>query len=141
MHDAGRVGRGDAVGDLHGEVEQLAGPLDRRQRAAVEELHDQVVRPDVVQLADVRMIQCRDGAGFALEAVAELDGRLLDRRRADPAACHAPCRPAPFRRRPSGSRMSYGPSRAPGCKGIGAMHSTVRHTVAAHQAMTPARVN
>ena len=79
MDDAGRVRRGHAVGDLHGEVEHLARPLDRRQRAAVEELHDQVVRPDVVQLADVRMIQRRDGARFALEAVAEFGGRLLDR--------------------------------------------------------------
>ena len=78
MDDARGVRGRHTVGDLHGQFEQFARPLDRRQRAAVEELHDQVVRPDVVELADVRVIERRNGARFALEAVAEFGGRLLD---------------------------------------------------------------
>ena len=78
MDDAGSVGGGDAVGDLYGQVEQLARPVDRRQRTSLEEFHDEVVRPDVVQLTDVRVIERRDRAGFAFEAVAEFGGRLLD---------------------------------------------------------------
>ena len=45
------------------------GPVDR---LAFDVLHHQVVRADVVELADVGMIQGGDGAGFALEAFAEL---------------------------------------------------------------------
>ena len=43
---------------------------------AFDELHDEVVGTDVVELADVRVIQCGDGAGFALEAFGEFARRL-----------------------------------------------------------------
>ena len=36
-----------------------------------EQLHDYIVRADVIELADVGMIQSRDGAGLALEPFAE----------------------------------------------------------------------
>ena len=74
MDDAGGVRRGHAGGDLHGEIEDLADALDRRQRAPVEELHDQIIRPDVEQLADGRVIERGDGARFALEPIAERGG-------------------------------------------------------------------
>ena len=57
-----------------------------RQRLAFEILHDEergaVLLAHVVQRADVRMIELRDRAGFAIEALAE----LRDRRRAPRAA-------------------------------------------------------
>ncbi len=48
------------------------------QRLALHQLHDEVVGTDVVQRADVGMIQRGDGAGFALESIAEVLGRHLD---------------------------------------------------------------
>ena len=58
------------------------------KRLAVEELHDQevgaVLRADVVEMADVRMIQRGNGAGFALETLlefgigGEMSGENLD---------------------------------------------------------------
>ena len=48
----------------------------RRQRFAFQVLHDEVgdaiLLADVVQSADVRMIELRDGAGLAIEAGPEL---------------------------------------------------------------------
>ncbi|HTB13421.1 MAG TPA: hypothetical protein VK752_17690 [Bryobacteraceae bacterium] len=41
-------------------------------------LHHDVVRPDVVDLADVRMIQRGDGAGFALKSFSEFFGGNFD---------------------------------------------------------------
>ncbi len=41
-------------------------------RCAVDVLHDEAVRANVVARTDVGMIQRRDGAGFAFEAVGEL---------------------------------------------------------------------
>ena len=46
---------------------------------AVHELHDQVVRPDVVELADVRAVERGNGLGFAIEALRELLLADLDR--------------------------------------------------------------
>ena len=42
------------------------------QRRALHELHDKVVRTDVVQRADVGMVERRHRAGLALEAFGEL---------------------------------------------------------------------
>ena len=58
----------EGVGDLHG---QASGFLRRQrapQRRPVQELQDEIARPDVVDLADVRVIQRRDGARLLLEA-------------------------------------------------------------------------
>src|SRR5215471_14228592 len=35
-------------------------------------LHDEIIGPDVVKRADIRIIQRRNGSGFAIEALAEL---------------------------------------------------------------------
>src|SRR5262249_51192244 len=40
--------------------------------------NDEVVRPHVIELADMRMVQGRHGTSFALEAFAELVDRDLD---------------------------------------------------------------
>ncbi len=59
-------------------VEDLPGVLDgfvhwqrAFERSAVDQFHHQVIRADVVDLADVRMIQRRDGAGLAFKTVRE----------------------------------------------------------------------
>jgi hypothetical protein len=44
----------------------------------VDVLDDEIIGPDVVNLADVRMIQCRDGPRLALEALAKFFGRCFD---------------------------------------------------------------
>ena len=48
-------------------------------RPPVNVLHDQKIRADVVNLADVGMIERGDGFGFTLEALAELLARNFDR--------------------------------------------------------------
>src|ERR1700682_5513511 len=48
------------------------------QRRALDVFHHQVIRADVVYLADVGMIQGGDGLRFAREAFAELRGRDFD---------------------------------------------------------------
>lgn len=42
-------------------------------------LHHQIIWPDVVNLADVGVVQCSDGFGFALETLGELRSRYFDR--------------------------------------------------------------
>ena len=44
------------------------------RRLPLDQLHDQVIRSDVVELADVRMIQRGDGAGFDFESIGESFG-------------------------------------------------------------------
>ena len=77
VHDPARVGGGQALGDLGGDLERL---LERRRSAveqlahglSVDELHrdvgDAVGRADVVDRDDVGMVQGRGGAGLGLEA-------------------------------------------------------------------------
>ena len=77
MDDAGGMGAVESVGDLHAEAEDLA---DRQrpagdavgERLAFEQFHDQVAVADVVERADVRMIELRDRLGLALEARPQL---------------------------------------------------------------------
>jgi len=71
MNHAGGVGGGQSVGDLHGEVDELAGGAGRGDGSALDELHHQVVRADVVELADIGVIERRYGVGLALESFAE----------------------------------------------------------------------
>ena len=91
----------------------------RGQRLALEQFHHQERhvdavdrrRADVVQRADVRMVQAGDAARLALEPLARvgIGGGLASRgpsgRRCDRAACRGPCRPRPSRRR-QGARES-----------------------------------
>ena len=81
MDDARAMRRVEGRRDLDRDLERL---LERqralcepvRQRLAVEVLHDEIRRAglfaDVVQRADVGMIELRDRAGFAVEPLAEL---------------------------------------------------------------------
>ena len=99
MHDAGAMRRRQRLGDLHAELERL---LDRqraalqplRQALAFEELHHQeqpgraaaVGRQlaDVVERTDVGMLEARNAARLALEAIApDGIGRHLGRQHLD----------------------------------------------------------
>ncbi len=80
MHDTGAMGDLQSFCDFNSNLQQLR----ERQRApaqaigkrlAVEELHNQevgaVLRADVVEMADVWMIQRGNGTSFALETLLE----------------------------------------------------------------------
>jgi len=94
VDDAGAVRLVERVGDLHRNRQRL---IERKrallqslgERHALQVLHDQEVGrmlvPDVVQRADVRMVQRGDRASFVLESLAKLRvggqglGQHLDR--------------------------------------------------------------
>ncbi len=128
MDDARAMRFVERIGDVdrvrHRFVErQRSISQPRGQRFSLDQFHhqevDAVVLADVVQRADVRMVQCGDGLGFALEARTELrvgqrvsvDRTLIATvrsRRVSRALYTSPIPPAP-----SGERISYGPRRAP----------------------------
>jgi len=66
------------------QVRLLAGPCSKGKGPwlPVDELHYQIIRPNIVELADVRMIQRGHRTRLALEAFVEFDLRGLDRNRA-----------------------------------------------------------
>ena len=68
MQDAAIVSRFQRARDL----DRLADRFRRRNRTAqwlaVDELEDEIARPDVVQLADMRMVQRRDRPRFMFES-------------------------------------------------------------------------
>ncbi len=70
-----------------------------RDGRAFDILHHQIVRPDIVKMADVGVVQRRDGPGLALEALAELGFGNLDgddaSRRVSRALYTDPIQPAP----------------------------------------------
>jgi hypothetical protein len=65
VQDASRMGGGERARDLHGEPRRFRRIHGTRQRLAFDVLQHQVVRTDVVDLADVRMIGGGDGAPAA----------------------------------------------------------------------------
>ena len=74
----GFEGGGDLAGDPQGFFEGQRPP----RGFALDVLHDQVIRADVVQSADVGVIQRGHGAGFPIEALGEPFLRHLDRNQA-----------------------------------------------------------
>ena len=78
MHDAAAVRGVDGIEDLPREHQGVI-ELDRaRERLPVDVLHDQVVRPDVIERTDMRMVQAGDRVRLALEAFAEGRQHFLD---------------------------------------------------------------
>ena len=57
---------GESFVEWNGAFSDQAG-----QRGAFDQLHDEVIRADVVEVADVGMVQRGDGAGFTIEALGE----------------------------------------------------------------------
>ena len=72
MRDALLVRRLEGVANLHGVLQCLRERQGSSERRALDVLHHQVVRADVVQGADVGMVQRGHGVGFALEAFRKL---------------------------------------------------------------------
>jgi hypothetical protein len=60
------------------EIDRLLHGNRSLERLALDVSHHQIVGADVVDLANMGMIQRRDGMGFALETLAESDVTLLD---------------------------------------------------------------
>ena len=87
MHEPLLMDVGEAVGDLTGDVDRL---VDRKvaaghavgQRFAFEMLHDEVIEAsivaDVVDAADVRVLQTGDGFRLAIELLAHLGADASD---------------------------------------------------------------
>ena len=125
------------IGDLDGDLERL---IERQrtflqplgERLALQVLHDQEVDPvlaaDVVEGANVRVIEAGDGLGLALEALLQIgirgdvlgqdfdgDGAIESRASCLVNLTHAPA--------PIGATMSYGPRCVPASTGI--VHSEV----------------
>ena len=70
--DGDGVGQADALG-----IRRARGRDDLSQRGARDELHDEVVGPDVVERADTWMVQGGNRPRFALESLAEFGRRGL----------------------------------------------------------------
>jgi hypothetical protein len=82
MDDALLVGRGEGVEDL---IRVRDGFLDWEgpfQRLTFDQLHDKVVRANVIKLADIRVVEGGNRARFAFEALRESFGCDFDRDRA-----------------------------------------------------------
>jgi len=60
MQNAPLVRRFQRAHDMQGERESLFGAQRSLQRSAIDEFKNQVIRTDIVNLADVRMIQRRN---------------------------------------------------------------------------------
>ena len=113
-HDVGRlqiavqdaaVVRGlDRVGDLARPAARRRRDQRTAQRVALQVLEDEVVGTDVVDLADVWMVERRNRARFDLRSARSVGGDALDRDGAIQASSRAPCRPRPSRRRRSATR-------------------------------------
>jgi hypothetical protein len=73
MNDALLVRRLDPVDQLTDDREHRVEPQRPGGRLAFDELEHEVIRADVVEVADVRMVQSRNEARLAREPVRELD--------------------------------------------------------------------
>ena len=79
MDEPGCMGRREAVGDLHGEIQQLPRILRRSDRRPFDVFEHQIIRTDVVELADVGMVERGNSSRLAYKALAESLVRDLDR--------------------------------------------------------------
>ena len=85
------------------------GPTIRVAGAPLDELHDQVIRPDIVHGADLRMAQGCERARFPLEAIRESVVQELQGDSTTQAGI-ATTETAPISPVLMGERMSWGPS-------------------------------
>jgi len=74
MNDAFSVSGAERIANLHGVAQRLLEREWTAELSPLDKFHDQVAGADIVDLADVRMIQGGDGFGFALKARRELGG-------------------------------------------------------------------
>jgi hypothetical protein len=78
MRDARTVRRIERVENPASQVDGTRGGHWPAEFRALDELHDEIIRADVVKRADIGMIQRRDRTGFPLETVTKLFRRNLD---------------------------------------------------------------
>src|SRR6516165_6601189 len=78
MNDALFVSGAERIANLGRVLQYLIERQRPLERSALDELHHQVVRPDVINLADIRVIQSRDGPCLACNAFGELFVDCLD---------------------------------------------------------------
>ncbi len=78
MDDTLAVRGVDGIEDLPREYQGFIEIDGARQGLTLDVLHHQIVRPDVVEGADVRMVEAGNRVRFALEALAEGRETLLD---------------------------------------------------------------
>ena len=79
MHDALAVRRIESIGYLSRVTKSFRERQRTADRLPFDVLHDQIVRADIVEMADMRMIERGDRARFTLETFAELALAHLDR--------------------------------------------------------------
>ena len=79
VRDALPVRGVEGIADLCGIFQRLVERQRAFERRSFDVLHDQVIWSDVVKLADVRMIERRNGLRLSLEALAELSSADFDR--------------------------------------------------------------
>src|ERR1019366_455077 len=79
MHDAFFVRSVERACDLLRDTDDLFWRHGTPRSVAFDQLHDEKIGADVVQMADVGMIERRHRARLALESFAELFFRELDR--------------------------------------------------------------
>ena len=72
MYDSVRVRSIERGGNLNGDRDGLFQRQRSLERRAIHVLHDQIVGADVVESADVGMVQCRHGTSFPVETFGEL---------------------------------------------------------------------
>jgi hypothetical protein len=78
VDDSLAMGFGERVEDLAGEFDSFGGGEGTLEGSAVDELHDEVVGADVVELADVGVVESGNGLRFACETLGELLAENLD---------------------------------------------------------------
>jgi hypothetical protein len=79
VRDAFRVRGIESVADLVGVFQGLIKRQREFERLALDVLHDQEVWSNVVEMADIGMVQRGDGARFAFEPFGKLGLRCFDR--------------------------------------------------------------
>lgn len=104
MDNALPMGSIECIANLRCVVKSLSNRQRTSEYRPFDVLHDQVVRPDIVQRANVRVIQRSYGVRFALEPFGELFVRNFDRDNAI-QPCIASFVDFPFRQR-QGARGS-----------------------------------
>lgn len=86
MDDALPVRRIQCLTDLPRILQRLRNRERARERLALDVLHNQIVRPDIVELAYIRMVECSDRLSLARKPLVELVVALFDRHKTVEAA-------------------------------------------------------
>jgi len=82
MNDAFPMCGIERIANLRRVLQSLIDRHRARERFALDVLHDKVIRPHVVKLAQVRMIQCCGCLRLAREALGEVGLTFFDRNEA-----------------------------------------------------------